>query len=278
MGTLGVWLRQTREAKGSTLEQVEDATRIRPRFLEALEAGDFTVFPGGEVQVRGFLRIYARYLDLSPDQVLARYDLEIHGAEAASQGAVDEAQPASQTRPVTRPAPPPPLRSAPISASGPRAANLTTLAIVSVAIIILTAALVTGGYYIIRNAGEETTTAATVTPTAPSEVEGWPTATAPTTPDVTPTFLINPEGGVTLSLEATEHVWVRVIADGAMVFSGMLAPDQPVSWLGQEMITVETGNGAGLQVTVNEQLQGTMCGRGEVCARTWGPTGEIFAP
>lgn len=277
MGTLGVWLRQTREAKGSTLEQAEDATRIRPRFLEALEAGDFSVFPGGEVQVRGFLRIYARYLDLSPDQVLARYDMEIHGAEAASQGALDEAQPASQTRPATRPAPPP-LRSAPISASGPRTANLTTLAIVSVAIIILMATLVTGGYFIIRNAGEETATVPTVTPTAPAGVEGWPTATSPPLPDITPTFLINPEGGVTLSLEATEHVWVRVIADGAMVFSGVLAPDQPVSWSGQEMITVETGNGAGLQVTVNEQLQGAMCGRGEVCARTWGPAGEIVAP
>jgi cytoskeleton protein RodZ len=277
MGTLGVWLRQTREAKGSTLEQVEDATRIRPRFLEALEAGDLTVFPGGEVQIRGFLRIYARYLDLSPDQVLARYDMEIHGAEAASQSALAEVQPASQTRPATRPAPPP-LHSAPISASNPRAANLTTLAIVSGAIIILVATLVTGGYYIIRNAGKETAIATTVTPTAPAGVEGWPTATSLPLPDVTPTFLVNPEGGVTLSLEATEHVWVRVIADGAMVFSGVLAPDRPASWLGQEMITVETGNGAGLQVTVNEQLQGAMCGRGEVCARTWGPTGEIFAP
>jgi hypothetical protein len=79
-------------------------------------------------------------------------------------------------------------------------------------------------------------------------------------------------------LEATEHVWVRTIADGAMVFSGMLAPEQTVSWSGQEMITVETGNGAALQVTVNEQLLGEMCGRAEVCSRAWGPTGEIVVP
>ena len=55
METLGVWLRQTREAQGSSLEEVEAETRIRPRFLEALEQGDYGVFPGGTVQIRGFL-------------------------------------------------------------------------------------------------------------------------------------------------------------------------------------------------------------------------------
>ena len=94
METLGVWLRQTREAKGSTLEEAEIATCIRPRFLEALEASDFSAFPGGEVQVRGFLRIYARYLDLSPDEVLARYDTEKHGAQVVSSGAPAETHPA----------------------------------------------------------------------------------------------------------------------------------------------------------------------------------------
>ncbi|MCK4473457.1 MAG: helix-turn-helix domain-containing protein, partial [Anaerolineae bacterium] len=51
METLGVWLRQTREARGDTLQDTEAATRIRVRFLEMLEAGDFAALPGGEVQV-----------------------------------------------------------------------------------------------------------------------------------------------------------------------------------------------------------------------------------
>ena len=105
METLGLWLRQTREATGSTLEEAEIATCIRPRFLEALEASDFSAFPGGEVQVRGFLRIYARYLDLSPDEVLARYDIERHGAQVVSPGAPAETHPASPARPTTRSVP-----------------------------------------------------------------------------------------------------------------------------------------------------------------------------
>ena len=88
----------------------------------------------------------------------------------------------------------------------------------------------------------------------------------------------NPAGGVTLALEATEHIWARVTVDGLMVFEGQLTPEQAKTWSGQEMVAVETGNGAGLVVTVNGQLQGTMCGRAEVCTRAWGPTGEVVVP
>jgi cytoskeleton protein RodZ len=277
MDTLGVWLRQTREAKGSTLEEVEIATRIRPRFLEALEAGDFSVFPGGEVQARGFLRIYARYLALPPEQVLARYDIEVHGAEAVPPGAPAEVQPASPTRPTTRPAPSPARTSA--SASRPGTVNLATLVVVGAAIITLLATIVAGSYFAIRNADEQTTTAAAATPTAPGRGGVWPTATAiPTLLAVTPTFPVNPDGSVTLTLEASEHVWTRVTVDGLTVFEGMLPPEQIETWSGQQVISVDTGNGDGLSVTVNGQLQGTMCGRAEVCSRAWGPTGEIVVP
>lgn len=280
METLGVRLRQTREAKGSTLEQAEIATRIRPRFLEALEAGDFSAFPGGEVQVRGFLRIYARYLDLPPDEVLARYDIEVHGVETAPPGAPAKTQSAPPVRPTTRRAPFRP-RSAPASAPRPPVMNLAMLAIVSLATIVLLAVIVAGSYFIIRSADEETSTAATATATttASAEVGAPPMATAtPSLPAVTPTFPVNPEGGVTLALEATEHIWARVTVDGLMVFEGQLAPEQAKTWSGQEIVAVETGNGAGLLVTVNGQLQGTMCGRAEVCTRAWGPTGEVVVP
>ncbi len=278
METLGIWLRQAREAKGSTLEEAEIITCIKPRFLEALEAGDFSIFLGGEVQARGFLRIYARYLDLAPDEVLARYEIEVHGAEVVSPGAPVDAQAISSARPNTRPTPLQP-RHAFSSAPRPAAMNLTTLAIVSLAIIMLLAVVVAGGYFVIRNRGEETPTAATATATVPVAGE-TPVATPETSspPPVVATFPVNPDGGLTLALEATEHVWTRVTVDGIMVFEGRLAPEQVETWSGQATIIVDTGNGAGLLVTVNEQLQGAMCGRAEACSRTWGPDGEISLP
>jgi len=277
METLGVWLRETRKAQGSTLEQVEEVTRIKPRFLRALEASNFTAFPGGQVQARGFLRIYARYLDLSPDEVLARYDAEVHGIEIVSVGASTQAQSSSPTPPTARPRP---LRSRSAFTTTPRppAVNWTTLAIAGLLIVLL-AVIASGGYYIFRNRSEEPPAAATTTATMPAQ-GGTPLA-VPTTLapiPVTPTFPVNPDGGVTLDLEATEHVWARITIDGMMVFEGQLATGQVETWSGLTTVAVDTGNGAALLVTVNGQLQGTMCGRTEVCTRVWGPIGEIAAP
>jgi hypothetical protein len=116
-------------------------------------------------------------------------------------------------------------------------------------------------------------------PTAVAESESPPEAT-PTrsAPAVTPTFPVNPEGGVTLTLEATEHVWVYVAQDGQTVFGGLMTAGQVETWSGQQVISVNTGNGDGLLVTVNGQPQGKMCGRGEVCTRAWGAIGEVVQP
>jgi cytoskeleton protein RodZ len=275
METLGEWLRRTREAKGTTIEEVESHTRIRPRFLEALEAGDFGVFPGGEVQVRGFLRIYARYLGLSPDQVLAHYDKESRGIEIAPPAVPGEAQSASSDSSPAQPAQSQSL-SVPAPTYQPRRTNLLTLIIVSVASIAL---ITTVAVATIVTRGDDDRAPATPASTAVAESGSSSTAT-PTrsAPAVTPTFPVNPEGVVTLTLEATEHVWVHVMQDGQTVFRGLLASGQVETWSGQQVISVNTGNGAGLLVTVNGQPQGTMCGRAEVCTRAWGAIGEVVLP
>lgn len=67
---IGAMLTEAREARGITLEQAERETRIARRYLVALEQEDFTVFPA-EVYARGFLRSYAGYLHLNPEELLA---------------------------------------------------------------------------------------------------------------------------------------------------------------------------------------------------------------
>ena len=289
MDTLGVWLRQAREAKGSTLEETAAATRIRARFLEALEAGDFAAFTGGDVQVRGFLRIYARYLGLPLDEVLARYNAEVHGVETVPPSATARTQPLSAARAPTRPmafdparAPTRPMTfappSVPVSTSRPRWLSIERLMIGGAVLVALLAIVIGVGYVISRSRGEE---AAAPTPASGTTEAALPPTTAmaePTPPAVTPTFPANPEGGLTLALEAAEHIWVRVTADDRTVFEGMLASGQVETWSGQEAIVVEAGNGAGLLVTVNEQSQGPMCGRGEACTRAWGTGGEVTPP
>jgi len=275
MQTLGAWLRQAREARGATLKDAEEVTHIRVRFLDALEVGNLAAFPGSDVQIRGFLRIYARYLGLPADEVLARYNVEGRIAGTAPSGAPAGAKPARpRSRSTTRPSAAP----FPASTSRPRWMSAETLLIAGIVLILLLVVAAGGWYFVDRRRGGEEAVA-TVAVTAPAgSASPFTPATTPISPLVTPTFPANPEGEVTLALEAAEHVWVRVAVDGALAFEGMLAPEQVESWSGQEMVIVDTGNGAGLQVTVNGQLQGPLCGRNETCSRGWGTGGEIVVP
>jgi flagellar hook assembly protein FlgD/transcriptional regulator with XRE-family HTH domain len=72
---LGEQLRAQRERKNITLEQAAGDTRIREKFLKALEDGDYRTLPG-PVYTRGFLRNYAEYLDLETDELLTLYHHE----------------------------------------------------------------------------------------------------------------------------------------------------------------------------------------------------------
>ncbi len=66
---VGEQLRGAREVKGVDLHRVERDTKIRIKYLEALESGDFGDLPG-EVYTRGFLRNYATYLGLDADDIV----------------------------------------------------------------------------------------------------------------------------------------------------------------------------------------------------------------
>lgn len=74
MDELGHILREARDTRGLTLSEVQEQTRISQRYLEALEMGDYDLLPS-PVHVRGFLRNYARFLNLDPEPLLERYEL-----------------------------------------------------------------------------------------------------------------------------------------------------------------------------------------------------------
>jgi cytoskeletal protein RodZ len=64
-----------RERKGVDLYRAERDTKIRARYLGALERGDYKELPGA-VYTKGFLRNYALYLGLDPDEVLDQWRRE----------------------------------------------------------------------------------------------------------------------------------------------------------------------------------------------------------
>jgi cytoskeletal protein RodZ len=67
----GPILRERREAMGVTLAEAEVATRIRQKYLAALESDEWDLLPG-EVVGRGFLRNYSTYLGIEPTEMIER--------------------------------------------------------------------------------------------------------------------------------------------------------------------------------------------------------------
>ena len=68
MVEIGTTLREAREKKNISLLQVEEATKINRRYLEAIEANEFQELPG-IVYAVGFLKNYARFLGLPGDEI-----------------------------------------------------------------------------------------------------------------------------------------------------------------------------------------------------------------
>ncbi len=77
MRTVGQILKETRESKGFTLEDVEKITKIRQELLKALEENDFSKLPPTTF-VLGFIKNYGKFLNLNHEKLLAifRRDFE----------------------------------------------------------------------------------------------------------------------------------------------------------------------------------------------------------
>jgi cytoskeletal protein RodZ len=95
---LGTVLRTAREARFIDLARVERDTKIRVRYLAALERGDYRDLPE-PIYTRGFLRNYGLYLGLDPEYLIDLYRLESGaGAERPSMASTRRPMAARQGR------------------------------------------------------------------------------------------------------------------------------------------------------------------------------------
>jgi len=78
-GSFGEWLRRQREMREISLRDIAERTKISLRYLEAMEEDRFDVLPA-PIFAKGFLREYARYVGLSPDEVVNHY-LSVQGPQ-----------------------------------------------------------------------------------------------------------------------------------------------------------------------------------------------------
>jgi cytoskeletal protein RodZ len=73
---LGEKLKKIREKSGVSLVEIATQTKIKKEYLEKIEKGDYDKLPF-DVYVKGFLRSYARYLNLDPEKVVNQFNKEV---------------------------------------------------------------------------------------------------------------------------------------------------------------------------------------------------------
>ncbi len=73
-GTLGAYLKKTRELHGISIEELASSTKINISVLAALENDDFKKLPA-PIFVKGFIKSYLKYLGVDPKEALLFYEL-----------------------------------------------------------------------------------------------------------------------------------------------------------------------------------------------------------
>lgn len=252
MGELGQILRQTREDKGLSLAQAEEATKIRSTYLQALEEGDFERLPA-PVYVRGFLKNYANFLGLNAEEVLALYEGPHVQSGTSLPSMLDE-----------------PLE--PLSWRRWWPIGLVLLVIAAAVIGLWGYQRYYGALPFLRP--ETTPTIApTSTVAVPSPTTALATATAAPTQTVTPTPTLSPTPtvvGLELSIEIVgQRSWVLLIVDGERAFAGILEPGAKDSWRARERISLRSGNAGAVRVTLSGEDLGLFGEIGQVVEREW---------
>jgi hypothetical protein len=294
MRPLGEWLRHRREELEISLEQAEADTRIRIQYLQALEAGNLKALPD-QVVGRGFLRNYAAYLELDPQETADRY-AAIFAPTEAETPAVAESSPFDSG----------PFRPVPLH--GIREPRRWRGLLIGLAVILVVALglLAWWGYPYIADwlvkaqqpPGPESTEqlarlptatqTATRTAVAASTNTGEPEVAVPTettptleptwtptlTPEPSPTPTVPRYDGILLELVFTNTSWIQVTVDGVRQFQGELESGTYRSWYGEDRIELRIGNAGAVQLTINGQNLGALGEPGEVLDRVFEKVGE----
>ncbi|MGE6261199.1 RodZ domain-containing protein [Heyndrickxia sporothermodurans] len=76
MTELGSRLKEARQAKGLSLDDLQEITKIQKRYLKGIEEGNYDMMPG-KFYVRAFIKQYAEAVGLETDQVFEEYKSDV---------------------------------------------------------------------------------------------------------------------------------------------------------------------------------------------------------
>ncbi|WP_321470832.1 RodZ domain-containing protein [uncultured Paludibaculum sp.] len=280
MPSLGQKLRQEREKRGLSIEQLSAQTRINVQYFQYIEADDTASLPGGFFY-RSFVRQYARLMELPESDYQATLDQSLADESAQSVGRA--------TALPDRPIEVPPIPTGRFDA----ALELRRWAW-RLGVLVLVIALCSGVYTFWERWGlqreEERIAAARVEPPAQKPAEKQQTApqpppVAPVTPppaeqpaplqaSILPqTAEIPASGAVRLIIRATEMTWVAVWQGDKQLFADVIRPGETRGFGSPNQLRIRLGNAGGVQMEWNGQAVDPVGPKGQVRTVVFRPDG-----
>ncbi len=267
---LGSELRAIRERRDLTLPEIEQAIKVRAKFIEAIEQGNAAALPS-PVQARGFLRSYARHLHLDPDEWVARWEDALsggrrRGVRRAPQSLPSDPRRTSQNMPVY----------SPMVEAVPKRRSFVGMMLFLLILGVISSAIIIGAGLASSSEGNGSTLSAILSP-VPTELPTQTDQTTTPTLSPSPTPLPNPNlaaaeaaasGEIAIQITITARTWLRVTVDNAVVFEGMPAPQTVLQYRGAQ-IGLRAGNAAGVRVVINGADLGILGARGQIVEQVY---------
>lgn len=244
---VGPYLCARREALGLTLDEVAKVTRISKSYLDAIERDAFDRLPSA-AYCKGFLRIYATHLNLSADDVIARYEL-----------ATDEPK---QQKPALSGRQP--LETAKTTAE--RTGKRWFLPLVLLAVVLLLSIFVDTGHPPPLNRPEKAQPVPVVQSVPVMRVASsarhadnaaaLPEAAAPQPPlPVSPPPVLDGAAkGLILRFKVNQDSWLNIDLDGRFSQQYELKAGDVIEWKADSVITVDLANAGGVEAELNGKV------------------------
>jgi cytoskeletal protein RodZ len=232
MESFGAYLKEVREQKGKSLEDLSESTKIAITNLESLERDRYDLLPP-RVFVKGFVRSYAQEVGLSPEETIMKFDQRTQAAgvpESVEDSVVFSAQPSS------------------FIYSKWFTIVLTAAGGVSICILLLT--------FTVRVVMKDSIsslkkTRPAISSASNSDYPGPKVVTA--APRETRTDGSAGAKTAILEIKALANTWLRVEPDGGPAEELIMSPGDTLVFKARESFSLQTGNAGGLRLKLNNR-------------------------
>jgi cytoskeletal protein RodZ len=246
-------LKNAREAKGISLQEISATTLINPKFLEAIEEGNFTILP--QTYIRAFIREYAQVVGLNPQETLRKYEEATTGGHHPLGGSAGAEETVHEE--YTAVAPPEAITE---QRRGDPRLLITRLA---TGVVILAAAGLVIYQIFLRHDPATPVETPFQNVVAENEQRARQAAAEPVrkpAPAAQTVF----RDSLTLRATVLDTVWLQIVIDQQAPRDFIFPPRTRALWKARERFRLTLGNAGGVEFTLNEKALGALGKRGAV--------------